>query len=110
MLTSLSCAIYPRRLQTLAQKLLEPMPMGEPTSDQLIEDLVHAVLHLRETRISESIDQLHFLQEELQEQGEMGRGPLPRNGDPIHPDPGAPQPGPERATEGQRIIFSLPIK
>jgi DNA primase len=65
----------PETLQALAQKLLEPMLMGEPTSDQLIEDLVHAVLHLRETRISESIAQLFFLQEELQEQGEMSRGP-----------------------------------
>jgi DNA primase len=65
----------PETLQTLAQKLLEPMPMGEPTSDQLIEDLLHAVLHLRETRISESITQLFFLQAELQEQGEMSRGP-----------------------------------
>jgi len=65
----------PETLQVLTQKLLLPMPLGEPNSDQLIEDLVNAVLHLRETRISESIGQLRFLQEELQEQGEMSRGP-----------------------------------
>jgi DNA primase len=65
----------PEALQALAQKLLAPMPMGEPTSDQLVEDLLSAVLHLREARISESVSQLRYLQEELQEQGEMSRGP-----------------------------------
>jgi len=65
----------PESLQVLAQTLLEPMPLGEPTSDQLIEDLLNAVIHLREARISESINQLRYLQEELQEQGEMSRGP-----------------------------------
>jgi len=65
----------PESLQGLAQKLLAPMPLGEPTSEQLVEDLVNAVLHLREARIAESISQLRYLQEELQEQGEMSRGP-----------------------------------
>jgi len=65
----------PELLQGLAQKLLAPMPLGEPTSEQLVEDLVNAVLHLREARIAESISQLRYLQEELQEQGEMSRGP-----------------------------------
>ena len=51
------------------------MPLGEPTSEQLVEDLLNAVLHLREARIAESISQLRYLQEELQEQGEMSRGP-----------------------------------
>jgi DNA primase len=65
----------PDTLEILAQKLLTPMAMGEPNSDQLIENLTNDVLHLRNARISESIAQLFFLQEELQEQGEMGRGP-----------------------------------
>jgi DNA primase len=65
----------PESLQGLAQKLLAPMWLGEPTSEQLVEDLVNAVLHLREARIAESISQLRYLQEELQEQGEMSRGP-----------------------------------
>jgi DNA primase len=65
----------PESLQGLSQKLLAPMLLGEPTSEQLVEDLVNAVLHLREARIAESISQLRYLQEELQEQGEMSRGP-----------------------------------
>jgi DNA primase len=65
----------PESLEGLSQKLLAPMLLGEPTSEQLVEDLVNAVLHLREARIAESISQLRYLQEELQEQGEMSRGP-----------------------------------
>jgi len=65
----------PDALADLSQRLLAPMPLGEPTSDQLQEDLFKTVLMLRQVRISESIGQLHYLQEELQEQGDLSRGP-----------------------------------
>ena len=51
------------------------MALGEPTSDQLQEDLFKTVLMLRQVRISENIGQLRYLQEELQEQGDLSRGP-----------------------------------
>ena len=65
----------PDTLADLAQHLLEPMALGEPTTDQLQEDLFKTVLLLRQVRISESIGQLRFLQEEIQEQGDLSRGP-----------------------------------
>ncbi len=68
-------ANLPAALEEPTQSLLAPMPKGEPSSDQLIEDLVRTVLQLRDSRVKESINQLRYLQEELQAQGEMGRGP-----------------------------------
>jgi DNA primase len=65
----------PDALADLSQSLLAPMALGEPTSDQLQEDLFKTVLMLRQVRISENIGQLRYLQEELQEQGDLSRGP-----------------------------------
>jgi len=65
----------PDALADLSQRLLAPMALGEPTTDQLQEDLFKTVLMLRQVRISESIGQLRYLQQELQEQGDLSRGP-----------------------------------
>lgn len=61
----------PESLQELARRLLEPLPQGEPSSNALIEDLVRSVIRLRLVRINESLNQLRYMQEELQQQGEL---------------------------------------
>jgi DNA primase len=65
----------PESLIEITQSLLAPMKMGEPSSDKLVEDLIRTVLTLRQVRLNESINQLRYLQDELQQQGELGRGP-----------------------------------
>jgi DNA primase len=65
----------PDTLQSFVEKLKAPMPLGEPNSDELIEDLVRTMLTLRLVRVSESIDQMRSMQEDLQEQGEQSMTP-----------------------------------
>jgi DNA primase len=65
----------PDTLQSFVEKLKAPMPLGEPNSDELIEDLVRTILALRLVRVSESIDQMRSMQEDLQEQGEQSMTP-----------------------------------
>ena len=62
-------------LLTLVEELLKKFEKGEPSPDKLREELVRAVLQLRSERIHQGIEQLRFLQEDLQEQGEMSLGP-----------------------------------
>jgi len=62
-------------LETLVADLRKEYPQGEPAQDKLREELVRTVLQLRRERIYQGIEQLRFLQEDLQEQGEMSLGP-----------------------------------
>jgi len=62
-------------LNALADDLLKPFERGEPTSEKLREELVRTVLQLRSEHIHQGIEQIRFLQEDLQEQGEMSLGP-----------------------------------
>jgi DNA primase len=65
----------PETLHSFIEKLKSPMSLGEPNSEQLIEDLVRTMIALRLLRVSESIDQMRFMQEDLQEQGEQNLTP-----------------------------------
>jgi hypothetical protein len=55
----------------LLNELLAPMPMGEPNSTRLVEDLIGSVYRLRLLRLSESLRQMRYLQEDMQSQGEL---------------------------------------
>ena len=61
----------PDSLQPLLQELLHPPVPEEPVFGRLVEDLVHSTMRLRLMRINESLNQLRFLQEDLQEQGDL---------------------------------------
>jgi DNA primase len=52
------------------QELISPFVQGEPTSEQLIEDLIRSTMRLRYMKVKEWNNQLQFLQVELQEQGD----------------------------------------
>jgi len=65
----------PESLEELVQELRTPMPFREPTQDQLKEDLARSVFILRQVRVNESIEQLHSLQQDLEEQGDVGLRP-----------------------------------
>jgi len=62
-------------LEALVTDLRKEFAQGEPAQDKLREELVRTVLQLRRERIYQGIEQLRFLQEDLQEQGEMSLGP-----------------------------------
>ncbi len=62
-------------LQGLVENLLKPFEKGEPSQEKLREELVRSVLQLRRERIHQGIEQLRFLQEDLQQQGDMSPGP-----------------------------------
>lgn len=65
----------PESSQDLARELIRPMPEGEPPAEKLLDELVRCILRLRWLRVKESMDQLRFLQEELQQQGDFSLGP-----------------------------------
>jgi DNA primase len=65
----------PETVQDLAGELLTPMAEGEPVTDRLVEDLVHTVVRLRLLRVSDTLNQLRYMQEELQQQGDLTLGP-----------------------------------
>lgn len=59
----------PEMLQELVRKLLEPFTQGEPTPERIVEDLVQAVMRLRQVRTRAHVDQLIYMQRDVQ-QGE----------------------------------------
>jgi hypothetical protein len=61
----------PESLQSLVQDLLAEPSQEEPLYDRLIEDLVRCMMRLRLNHINESLNQLRFLQEDLQLQGDL---------------------------------------
>ena len=62
----------PESIQDVARELLLPMPEGEPISEKLVEDLVHTVVRLRRMRVSDNLDQVMYMQVELQQTGDLG--------------------------------------
>ncbi len=60
----------PEELQALYEELLAPLPQGEPNQDALAEDLFRTLIRLRSLRVEESLNQIRFMQEEAQQQGE----------------------------------------
>jgi len=65
----------PETLSALVQELQAPLPHGEPKPQQLTEDLVRTVMRLRQVRITEELNQLRYLQEELQQESQELFGP-----------------------------------
>jgi len=56
----------PESLSDLVRHYLEPLAGGEPEAQQLLEDLVYTLLRLRLVRVNENLDQLRYLQQELE--------------------------------------------
>jgi DNA primase len=65
----------PETLSALVQELLAPLAHGEPKPQQLTEDLLRTVMRLRQVRITQEMNQLRYLQEELQQESEDLFGP-----------------------------------
>ena len=65
----------PAVLQDMTDELTAPLERGEPTSEKLMEDLLRTVIRLRQIRITDTLNQLRFLQEEIQQQGDLSLGP-----------------------------------
>jgi hypothetical protein len=65
----------PEDLAELAGELNQPLPEGEPGPERRVEDLIRTLLRLRLLRVNESINQLRYLQEDAQQQGEMRLNP-----------------------------------
>lgn len=60
----------PETLEDTWQALNADMTYGEPTSEKRFEDLVRTIMDLRLLKIKQSIQQMRFLQEDLQNQEE----------------------------------------
>jgi DNA primase len=58
----------PDTLQDLVHELLGPFPKGEPTPEQLVDDLIQTMMRLRRLRTHEHMDQLVFMQKDLQQE------------------------------------------
>lgn len=58
----------PETLEDLVRDLLKPFAQGEPTPERLVEDLIHAVMRLRQVRTRAHVDQLIFMQQDVQQQ------------------------------------------
>jgi DNA primase len=74
----------PNELQSLAQTLLEPFKISKPggeivqkelSEEQILENLKNAILDLRSIKVIENIDQITFLQQEIQESNEPSFNP-----------------------------------
>jgi DNA primase len=63
-------AHFPETLADLMQVLQQVLPQ-EGTPDRLLEDLARSVMRLRRARLNESLNQLRYLQEDLQQQGDL---------------------------------------
>ncbi len=65
----------PAELVGLLEELSAPLPHGEPNANRRMEDLLRTFLTLRLTRVNESIEQIRFMQQELQEQSSASVSP-----------------------------------
>jgi DNA primase len=61
----------PETLEDLVRHLLLPFVQGEPIPDRLIEDLIQSVMRLRQIRTRAHVDQLIFMQQDVQQEGEQ---------------------------------------
>jgi DNA primase len=57
----------PDALQDLLRELLSPFPQGEPGPEKLVEDLIQTVMRLRQIRTRAHVDQLIFMQRDIQQ-------------------------------------------
>jgi len=61
----------PPALADLTDDLLASSPSLDPVDDRLLEDLFRGVIKIRRLGLDESINQLRFLQEDAQQQGDL---------------------------------------
>ncbi len=57
----------PDALQDLVRDLLSPFPQGEPATEKMAEDLIQTVMRLRQIRTRAHVDQLIFMQRDVQQ-------------------------------------------
>lgn len=57
----------PETLNERAHELLQPFAQGEPTQESLVEDLIHSVMRLRRIRTHAHVEQLIFMQSDVQQ-------------------------------------------
>jgi DNA primase len=62
----------PETLQDGFRELLAPYPHGEPSAERLVEDLIQTVMRLRQVRTRAHVDQLIFMQRDVQQEGSQG--------------------------------------
>ncbi|GIV64414.1 MAG: DNA primase [Bellilinea sp.] len=65
----------PPELKSLLEELQQPLKFGEPKNERFMEDLLRTFLMLRLTRVNENIQQMRFLQQDLQEQSASAISP-----------------------------------
>jgi len=65
----------PEHLEDLAQELLQPNDKDDPLSERLLEDLIRSVMKLRLIRVNESIKQMRFLVEEMEQTSDGSLNP-----------------------------------
>ncbi len=58
----------PDTLQDRFRELLSPFPQGEPTPERLVEDLIQAIMRLRQVRTRAHVEQLIFMQKDVQQE------------------------------------------
>jgi DNA primase len=61
----------PGTLQDLAQELLKENEKLDPVEDRLLEELQRSIIKLRRMGLNESLNQLRFMFEEAQQQGDL---------------------------------------
>ncbi len=60
----------PESLAETLEEMFRPLPFGEPTAEECLEDLARSLLSLRLVRINSAIDQIQLMQRDLEEQGD----------------------------------------
>lgn len=60
----------PEPLADLQAELMAPLPKGEPSPEQCLDDFMRTLVKLRLLRVNDGIQQMRFMQEDFQEQGE----------------------------------------
>lgn len=60
----------PESLTDLQAELMAPLPKGEPSAERCLDDFMRTLVKLRLLRVNDGIQQMRFMQEDLQEQGE----------------------------------------
>jgi hypothetical protein len=61
----------PEAFQDLAQGLLKETEKLDPVEDRLLEELQRNIIKLRRLGLNESLNQLRFMLEEAQQQGDL---------------------------------------
>ncbi len=64
-------ARLPEALASLAAELLARAETLDPSEDRLLEDMLRGVIKIRKAALSEGLNQLRFLQEEAQQDGDL---------------------------------------